>query len=312
MLKVVNERSHQFQDLSTLQHGWEFTVSQLGPSEEESIVSLYQTANVVYNHFRYSPAYDQRLRSRRGFLSFGLFEPENPSTWTYDQLIPNDAITVFPREEELKGASPAGFCGNGIHFSEKFLVQLAEQVYRRPLETLVPPAGIYIPDHSKLQQLRAELVKWQQLEHYHAEDRPGIVSRREESLAMAFINALVNETSYAENHSTVTESSMVRALEVIHSSELDNISAMDLCRQAGCSQRTLEKCFVKRFSVTPKKYIKCLRLAEVNKGLRTFDSQEFDSIIELAGIHGFWHMGQFAADYRRIYGELPSETLKRK
>jgi AraC family ethanolamine operon transcriptional activator len=87
---------------------------------------------------------------------------------------------------------------------------------------------------------------------------------------------------------------------------------MELCEHTKCSQRTLEKCFSKRFGVTPKKYIKCLRLAEVHKGLRNFDACDYDSIIELAGVNGFWHMGQFAADYRRIYGELPSETLNRK
>jgi transcriptional regulator GlxA family with amidase domain len=102
------------------------------------------------------------------------------------------------------------------------------------------------------------------------------------------------------------------ALDIIHDSELENISATDLCKNAQCSQRTLEKCFSKRFGVTPKKYIKCLRLAEVHKGLRNFDAHGYVSIIELAGINGFWHMGQFAADYRRIYGELPSETLSRK
>lgn len=26
--------------------------------------------------------------------------------------------------------------------------------------------------------------------------------------------------------------------------------------------------------------------------------------------HGYWHMSQFASDYRRMFGELPSDTLK--
>ncbi|MEO1130540.1 MAG: helix-turn-helix domain-containing protein, partial [Planctomycetota bacterium] len=32
-------------------------------------------------------------------------------------------------------------------------------------------------------------------------------------------------------------------------------------------------------------------------------------IADVAGAHGFWHMGQFAADYRRMFGERPSETV---
>jgi AraC family transcriptional regulator, ethanolamine operon transcriptional activator len=33
------------------------------------------------------------------------------------------------------------------------------------------------------------------------------------------------------------------------------------------------------------------------------------TIGDIANTWGFWHMGQFAADYRRQFGELPSETL---
>jgi AraC family ethanolamine operon transcriptional activator len=32
-------------------------------------------------------------------------------------------------------------------------------------------------------------------------------------------------------------------------------------------------------------------------------------IADVANRWGFWHMGQFAADYRRQFGELPSETV---
>jgi AraC family ethanolamine operon transcriptional activator len=309
IFRVETQEGFSFDDLTIIQYGWDFTVSQLGPSTEISRVSLYQTPHVGYNRFRYSPAYDQRLHAREGILSFGILDPDNPATWTYDQFLSNDSLIVFPHEENLKAVSPAGFRGNGLHFAEDFMANLAEHVYKRPLNLLIPAAGIYAIEPARQGMLRAELHKWQQLEIHGADFLPAIVSRREESLALAIIDALVGE-SYIEKSSLIlSERAVARALENIHHSELENISAVELCKHAECSQRTLEKSFLKRFGVTPKKYIKRLRLAQVYKGLRNFDAQDCESIIELAGIHGFWHMGQLAADYKLIYGELPSETL---
>ena len=74
---------------------------------------------IGYTNFRFSPAYDQRLHSREGILSFGLLDPDNPATWAYDQLIPNDALTVFPHDEDLKAASPSGFRGSGTAFFKR-------------------------------------------------------------------------------------------------------------------------------------------------------------------------------------------------
>ena len=36
-----------------------------------------------------------------------------------------------------------------------------------------------------------------------------------------------------------------------------------------------------------------------------------ETITDIAKRWGFWHMGQFAADYKKQFGELPSETVKR-
>jgi AraC family ethanolamine operon transcriptional activator len=312
MFRVETQESYDFDDLTSLQFGWEFSVSQLGPSEELSHATLHQTANIGYNSFRYGSAYDQCLRSREGFLSFGLLDNDNPTTWAHDRLVPNDGLTVFPHDEDLKGASPVGFCGSGIHFAKDFITSLAEQVYNQPVNLLVSSPGTYMTDVEKLGVLRTELRRWRELARPGADIRPIIITRREESLALAVINALIDE-KFAEKESLIRATRSVSlALNIIHSSELESISAMELCKHTKCSQRTLEKCFTKRLGITPKKYIKCLRLAEVHKGLRNFDALDYDSIIELAAVNGFWHMGQFAADYRRIYGELPSETLNRK
>jgi AraC family ethanolamine operon transcriptional activator len=35
------------------------------------------------------------------------------------------------------------------------------------------------------------------------------------------------------------------------------------------------------------------------------------AIADVANNWGFWHMGQFAHNYRKLFGELPSETLHR-
>jgi hypothetical protein len=55
--------------------------------------------------------------------------------------------------------------------------------------------------------------------------------------------------------------------------------------------------------------MKGLQLSRVRNDLLRFD--EGESITDLANVHGFWHMGQFAADYRLLFGELPSKTAAR-
>jgi AraC family ethanolamine operon transcriptional activator len=73
--------------------------------------------------------------------------------------------------------------------------------------------------------------------------------------------------------------------------------------------RTLEYIFRDYFNVTPKVYLKSRRLAAVrHELLRSLHSKS--SINEIANRWGFWHMSQFATDYRRFFGELPSETLQ--
>ena len=85
-------------------------------------------------------------------------------------------------------------------------------------------------------------------------------------------------------------------------------SVRDLCRTIGVSERTLQYAFVAHFGVTPASYLKAVRLNGARREFRRSDPLDA-KISEIAGRWGFWHMGQFAADYRKQFGELPSQTL---
>ena len=50
------------------------------------------------------------------------------------------------------------------------------------------------------------------------------------------------------------------------------------------------------------------RIIDVAATRSVFDYKR--TVSEIARQHGFWHMGQFSADYKKIFTELPSKTLK--
>jgi AraC family ethanolamine operon transcriptional activator len=100
-----------------------------------------------------------------------------------------------------------------------------------------------------------------------------------------------------------------RALSFIEQNAKKPLAVPDVCRAAGVSWRTLDYAFREEFGVTPKAYLKSIRLNGVRRELRR--AAQPVVISDVANRWGFWHMGQFAADYRKLFGELPSETLAR-
>jgi AraC family transcriptional regulator, ethanolamine operon transcriptional activator len=313
MLEIKTQESVSFDQLTVMDTGWEACFSQLGPSSKESRVTRYQADQACVHSVQFGATFDQRVHARPSMYSFGLLGMDSSVTWARDRAIPADGLVVFPwgEQDDKKIVSTPQFCAKGVHFSDNYLALIAEQVFKRKLESIVPVAGIYEPAPEAVEAVRTELAKWQQLEPEGAANRGAIISRREEGLALVILEALLQAQPFKHERPLKTEVSLRRALDIIHDSEYEQISAAELCVHANCSQRSLELAFLKRFGVTPKKYIKYIRIAQVRRGLLNFDAQGCASIIELASANGFWHMGQFAADYHKIYGELPSETLNR-
>lgn len=101
------------------------------------------------------------------------------------------------------------------------------------------------------------------------------------------------------------------ALAAINERPDDVLTVGDLCRIAKASERTLHYAFTERFGLAPAHYMKALRLNGARKDLSR-EHETFKKIADIANKWGFWHLGQFAKDYRSLFGELPSDTYQRK
>jgi AraC family ethanolamine operon transcriptional activator len=88
------------------------------------------------------------------------------------------------------------------------------------------------------------------------------------------------------------------------------IYTSDLCAALRVSPSTLSEAFASVLGVSPHRYLKLRRLGLVRAALSAPGAPE-PLVKSIALAHGFWHLGQFARDYRQLYGEAPSETLAR-
>ena len=84
---------------------------------------------------------------------------------------------------------------------------------------------------------------------------------------------------------------------------------MEMCAVAKISPRTIQRLFKAHFGLSPKGYIRARRLNEVRHAIYKNKGTYYVKISDIASRWGFWHMGQFASDYRRFFGELPLQTL---
>ena len=143
MLKIIDQTSIHFEELSAMQFGWEAEFTQLGPAERASRINLVHYENAGICHFEFNSKFDQRMYVLPGYYSFGLLEANTTRAMVQGKTAPPGALVAFPRQDEAHGVSSAGFHGNGIHFKGKYLEAIAETVFRTPLRFLVPKARIY-------------------------------------------------------------------------------------------------------------------------------------------------------------------------
>jgi transcriptional regulator GlxA family with amidase domain len=91
----------------------------------------------------------------------------------------------------------------------------------------------------------------------------------------------------------------------------DRLLVTDLCRAAAVSERTLENAFKEVMGLTPMTYLVRLRLHRVRQSLLA-GTQGTTTVSTEALKWGFWHFGEFSRAYKDCFGELPSDTLRRR
>jgi len=101
------------------------------------------------------------------------------------------------------------------------------------------------------------------------------------------------------------------AMDFVEQHDRECLSVEQLAAAAGVSERTLRDTFVRYFGVPPVQYLNLRTLHQIRRELQSCDPTA-TTVTEIATRCGVWQFGRMARDYRILFGELPSETLRRR
>lgn len=109
---------------------------------------------------------------------------------------------------------------------------------------------------------------------------------------------------------SLTPRDLRRAIDYMHANVAAPITIADIADASGIAGRTLFQYFHDFRGTSPMRYLRDARFERAREALRS--AQPGESVGDVAMTWGFSHQGRFSVEYRKRFGESPSETLRNR
>ena len=306
----INQKFNNFEEFAQITKLWNLDFRQIDRGEFEADIVQVASSDLQVSEGKFNRKLDQLGSAPNGLRTFAILANESTPTIWHGKLADQENIMIFPKDGELEAVSTPRFDVFTISFTEDLLLDIINTIGLGRPEDIIREPEIASCNPKTLALLRQNISKVLQEIRLNA---PRMTEEQlqyeiEHEIPRSLIISLTkerhnnNKPSPQKRHQTVR-----RIREYVESNAPSNFTVKDLCIAAGVSERTLRYAFEENLGVSPKAFVNIIRLNRVRRDLRNIDLTE-KNISDIANRWGYWHMGQFAADYRKLFGELPSET----
>jgi AraC family ethanolamine operon transcriptional activator len=252
-----------------------------------------------------------RQRGQLGEGSYGFAVPlgEGDVALLNGQRVEGGSLMVG-RGDDLDLCTPADFGLVGVVVGSELLSSLWQSLFAGPPAPWLE-RQVVVRDEPACAALRSVLV--QAFETIRCcprlmDDRSS-VSRLRDAIVLECLESVPGQIDLAQLKSAAARRRVVdRACQFILAEPSEPASLLDVCRNIGASRRKLNYCFQDVLGSSPARYLRALRLNSVRRDLKSPADRRV-GVQDIAARWGFWHLSQFATDYKRQFCELPSQTL---
>jgi AraC-like DNA-binding protein len=137
---------------------------------------------------------------------------------------------------------------------------------------------------------------------------PKVAAQLERTLLALFIDAIADLYPEPRRGEHLAAARLARIEMWLESHFAEAIGVEEMAAVAGVGVRSVQTAFRRLRGCTPSAALTRIRLEQARRQLRTADGHI--RVTDVATACGFFHFGRFAGQYRRLFGESPSTTLR--
>jgi AraC family transcriptional regulator, ethanolamine operon transcriptional activator len=220
--------------------------------------------------------------------------------------VDSNQLMCRPGDRDFELMTPEAFDIYGIVVKEDVLLRAAEREGRTLNLANLESAPRLTVERHKLDQVRFLL------ERVVNHSANGLNNQLQQDLATTALLALLSNEQLT-SETAPSYSHRKRVVDQVKTHLAANpqmpVSITELCELTHVSRRTLQYSFDSILGISPLQFLRTARLNQVRRALS--DPLHDTPIAITAANWGFWHPGQFARDYKALFGENPSETVRR-
>lgn len=311
---LIRHHFRDFDEFAQTTRDWNLIIRQLERGSFEGNLLQFGIGDIQAGYAAFHPGTYQQGEPPKGLRTLCILsDPSSHLIWRR-KTIPANAVMVFPQGADIDVVS----IGGGVEIltlsiTDERLAGISKLLGLLDLEQLLNGEDVITVIPKAITELRRFLHRFcRELKKNPAKlETPSIQYELEFELPGKFLTALsCSREKMPKPNFRRRDLALSRIENYLEELPNDPHTVRDLCRVANVSERTLQYAFRERFGIPPKSFLLALRLNGVHRGLKNAETMS-TTITDLATQWGFWHMSQFAADYRQFFGELPSATIGR-
>jgi len=251
--------------------------------------------------------------TEKNLCMFAFLAADNQAHITFNGTEPPQSHIVFccPGDEYVTSTS-AECCWSGITLPPETLAS-ASQVLAG-YEIIAPKASQVIRTPPPLM---GRLLNLHRLASQLAATAPGVLTHSEiaraieQELLRALIACLANPAK-AKKPNPNRQRVIQRFHQLIEAKQYEPLYLPELCATVGVPERSLYGICKDYFGLSPQRYLWLRRMNLVRRALALADpNKRANSVTGIASDYGFTEFGRFSVQYRAMYGESPSATLRK-